>query len=143
MADLGQASGELGEQESMILKQMLKAKDLEVVNVMTPRTVIFSVSQAMTTQEFVQHHAHPVFSDSIYASQLNDIVGYVFRNDILIAEEKHPDKPLQSLKIDLLVLPEPSNILNAFKKMCQRKLHIALVVNEYGTGSFTHHGRFN
>tara|TARA_B100001094_G_C18194708_1_gene809876 strand:- start:6551 stop:7702 length:1152 start_codon:yes stop_codon:yes gene_type:complete len=133
MADLGHASGELGEQESQILKQMLKATDLSVSAIMTPRTVIFSAPQGLTMQEFSQRYSNNPFSRiPVFDTKMSDIIGYVFRNEILITEKKTPYATLESIKTEILVFPETAKILTAFKKMCQRKIHIALVVNEYG-----------
>ena len=93
MAEIGEKSGELGQQESSILQQMLKAKAMPVTSVMTPRTVVFSVSEHLTTEDFVEEYAKNTFSKVlIYQKNTYDIVGYLHRNDILLEEKNTPIK---------------------------------------------------
>jgi CBS domain containing-hemolysin-like protein len=134
MAALGRASGELEEQESTMLAQMLKVKNMQVQSVMTPRTVMFTVDETMTCDQFVTKYAQTPFSRVlIYRDKVDNIIGYVFRNEILIAEKKSPEVSLATLKKPLTVLPETATILNSLKILMQQKVQIALVVNEYGS----------
>lgn len=52
MAKMGRESGELDEQESKILTQMLSVKEMPVTAIMTPRTVMFSLPSSMTQEAF-------------------------------------------------------------------------------------------
>ena len=48
MAELGIASGELASTESRIIKSLLQFRDLKVTDIMTPRTVLFTLPAEMT-----------------------------------------------------------------------------------------------
>ena len=134
MADIGHASGELAEQESSILKQMLKARDLRVSAIMTPRTVMFSVADDMTLHDFVsQYRDNPFSRIPIYQERQDEIIGYVFRNDILVQEKHAPEATLHSLKKDLIAVLEQASLLSTVKLLMHKKVQIALVVNEYGS----------
>ena len=135
MAKIGHESGELDEQESKILTQMLKVRDMPVTAIMTPRTVMFSLPMALTQQEFAQRYAEKPFTRiPIYDADHDDIIGYVNRTDILLAERHTPDATIGALKRNLLAVPESAKILPLFERMIKRNTQIAMVVDEYGSG---------
>jgi len=135
MAKIGHESGELDEQESLILTQMLSVKEMPVSAIMTPRTVIFSLSGSLSLEEFALKHKGTPFSRiPIYDKDPDDITGYINRNDILLAERKTPQAPIGELKRNLVVVPETAKILPLFQLLIKRNTKIAIVVNEYGTG---------
>ena len=135
MAKIGHESGELDEQESKILTQMLKVRDMPVTAIMTPRTVMFSLPMALTQQEFAQLYAEKPFTRiPIYDADHDDIIGYVNRTDILLAERHTPDATIGALKRNLLAVPESAKILPLFERMIKRNTQIAMVVDEYGSG---------
>jgi len=134
MAKMGHESGELDEQESRILTQMLSVKEMPVTAIMTPRTVMFTLSGALSQEEFALKHTGSPFSRiPIYDQDPDDVIGYINRNDILLAERKTPQAPISKLKHNLVVVPETAKILPLFQLLIKRNAKIAIVVNEYGT----------
>ncbi|RTR38461.1 HlyC/CorC family transporter [Shewanella canadensis] len=135
MAKIGHESGELDEQESLILTQMLSVKEMPVTAIMTPRTVMFSLSGALSQEEFaIKHKGTPFSRIPIYDKEPDDVIGYINRNDIMLAERKTPQAPISELKRNLVVVPETAKILPLFQLLIKRNTKIAIVVNEYGTG---------
>ncbi|MBW8186228.1 CNNM domain-containing protein [Shewanella nanhaiensis] len=135
MAKIGQESGELDEQESKILTQMLSVKEMPVSAIMTPRTVMFSLPSSMTQEEFAKKHKTSPFSRiPIFNDDPDDVIGYINRNDILLSERKTPQASIGELKRNLVVIPETAKILPLFQLLIKRNTKIAMVVNEYGTG---------
>ncbi|USD36903.1 MULTISPECIES: CNNM domain-containing protein [Ferrimonas] len=134
MADVGHQSGELDEKESSIMKQLLNARNVPVTAVMTPRTVIHSASQHTTLHEFVSSEGGMHFTRiPVHDEDRDDIVGYVHRAEVLLAEKSSPDKPLRSLKKPILVLPEGTKLMAVFEQLLKRHTQIAIVVDEYGS----------
>ncbi|WP_394200616.1 CNNM domain-containing protein [Shewanella waksmanii] len=135
MAKIGQESGELDEQESQILTQMLSVKEMPVTAIMTPRTVMFSLPSDMTQEEFATlHKAKPFTRIPIYHNEPDDIIGFINRNDILLAERQTPQSRILDLKRSLIVVPETAKILPLFELMIKRNTKMAMVVDEYGSG---------
>ncbi|MCL2915438.1 hemolysin family protein [Shewanella corallii] len=134
MARIGHESGELDEQESKILTQMLTVRDMPVTAIMTPRTVMFSLPVSLTQHEFVEKYMNKPFTRiPVYAKDHDDIIGYVNRTDILLAERDTPEATLNPLKKSLLAVPETAKILPLFELMIKRNTQIAMVVDEYGS----------
>lgn len=134
MAKIGHESGELDEQESKILTQMLSVKEMPVTAIMTPRTVMFSLDGHMTQQDFAKRHQKSPFTRiPIYEDDRDNIIGYINRNAILLSERNTPDAPISALKRNLLIVPETAKILPLFELMIKRSTKIAMVVDEYGS----------
>jgi CBS domain containing-hemolysin-like protein len=113
---------------------MLKAREVPVTAVMTPRTVLFSLNQDTTVSEFAQQYMlNPFARIPIYQDKSDDIVGYVLRNDILVSEKVKPHKTLKKLKKQILAIPETVKLLALFDLLMKKNMQLALVVDEYGS----------
>ncbi|MCL1050416.1 CNNM domain-containing protein [Shewanella abyssi] len=135
MAEIGRISGELDEQESKILTQMLSVKEMPVTTIMTPRTVMFKLPITLTQGDFAaKFMAKPFTRIPVYQDEPDNIIGYINRNDVLLAERTTPKESIAVLKKNLLVIPETAKILPLFELMIKRNTKIAMVVDEYGSG---------
>ncbi|WOX04441.1 hemolysin family protein [Microbulbifer pacificus] len=136
MAELGEAEGQLERHESSILHNLFfTLRDHTVREVMTPRTVVFSLSQDMTLEDAYEAVENSRFSRiPIYEHDDTDlVVGFVLKQDLLQAYCRgERDSQLRVLRRDLLMLPETAAIYQAFHKMLARRVQISAVVDEYG-----------
>ncbi|TLM77377.1 hemolysin family protein [Microbulbifer harenosus] len=136
MAELGEAEGQLDRQESSILRNLFfTLRDHTVREVMTPRTVVFSLSQDITVADAYEAVENSRFSRiPVYEHDDPDlVVGFVLKQDLLQAFCRgERDGQLRELRRDLLMLPETAAIYQAFHKMLARRVQIAAVVDEYG-----------
>ncbi|AQQ66623.1 hemolysin [Microbulbifer agarilyticus] len=137
MAEIGEAEGQLERQESSILHNLFfTLRDHTVREVMTPRTVVFSLSQDMTVAEAYEQVEKSRFSRiPVYEQDDADfVVGFVLKQDLLLAYARDEgDTPLRSLRRDLLMVPETAAIYQVFHKMLSRRVQISAVVDEYGS----------
>lgn len=134
MADVSAREGQLDEQESSILKNLLLLRDTRVMDVMTPRTVIFSLSEKLHVEEFFWKYEATRFSRiPIYADDPEQLNGFVLRSDLLLAQARgNTDTPLSTYRRDMPAIPETGNLQQAFDRFLRDRLQIMLVVNEYG-----------
>ncbi len=134
MAELSASEGELGERESEVMQNLLALRQTTVAEVMTPRTVVFSVPETTTVEEFYHLQQHQRFSRiPIYQDEPDNITGFVLRYDLLLAQTRgNQDNPLSTYRRPLPALPETQNLARAFRIMQAQRAHMALVVDEYG-----------
>ncbi|MGL6160016.1 CNNM domain-containing protein [Microbulbifer sp.] len=136
MAELGEAEGQLERRESNILHNLFfTLRDHSVREVMTPRTVVFSLSQDATVEESYEEVEKSRFSRiPVYERQDPDcVVGFVLKQDLLLAYARgNQAEKLAEYRRDMLMLPETANIYHAFQKMLARRVQISAVVDEYG-----------
>ena len=135
MAEIGAKEGLLEARELTIVTNLMRLHRLSVRDILTPRPVIFSVSEKRTVGEFFEAHADKPFSRiPIYDGESDNITGYVLRSDLLIAQAKDQfDRTLSEFQRDFLVFPGMLTASILFDRLLHEKSHIALVVDEYGT----------
>jgi len=135
MVEIGKEEGLFNAEEHKIFTNLMKIRNICVRSIMTPRTVIFSVSEHMSAQDFFKSYADKPFSRiPIFKNNHDDIVGYVLKVDILKAQaQDEHDRKLAEFKRDFIVLSDKATTFEAYNRLIIEKSHIALVVDEYGT----------
>jgi CBS domain containing-hemolysin-like protein len=135
MVEIGREEGLLNQEEHQIFINLIRLRKIIVRSIMTPRTVIFSLSQDMTVDEFFKTHADKPFSRiPVYNHNQDDIVGYILKVDVLTAQagDDHVRK-LADFKRDFLTFSDKITAFEAYTQLVYEKSHIALIVDEYGT----------
>ncbi len=134
MAEISAREGELAQKESKIFKNLLSLRETHVKDVMTPRTVVFSLPETMRVDEFFHKHNDIRFSRiPIYNCEPNQITGFVLRSDLLLAQARGTtDKILKNYSRPLPVALDLMSLSQAFDEILRLRAHIMLVVNEYG-----------
>ncbi len=142
MAEIGNEQGVIAENESKLLKNILRYDAIRVVDVMTPRTVVVAADETTTVNEF--HSLHPDLRFSripVYNQSVDQITGYVLKDDLLATLVKQLEStdsdsgnpiPMGDLKREILVIPDNKVITSLFDLFIEQREHIALVVDEYG-----------
>jgi CBS domain containing-hemolysin-like protein len=128
-------------QQDLILRAA-RFDTLRVADVMRPRAEIVAIEGSATLGE-----AARVFSDSqhsrlpIYSDTLDDPQGFVHVRDVLAllapdetgeARAKFSDRSLTKIRRDILYVPQSMTLAPLFLKMQSSRIHLALVVDEYG-----------
>ncbi len=135
MAELSEDEGAIDSQEGDIIENLMKLDNISAEEVMTPRSVMFALSQRDTVGEVVDKYSPLVFSRiPIYENSLDQIIGFVHRYDLV--NKQAEDK----FDVEMLSLMEPvhsvgdkdsvSDILDQFVK---RRQQIFIVSDEFGT----------
>ncbi|WP_193162234.1 CNNM domain-containing protein [Microbulbifer hainanensis] len=137
MAELGAAEGQLERRESNILRNLFfTLRDHSVREVMTPRTVVYSLSQDATVAETYEDVEKSRFSRiPVYERGDPDcVVGFVLKQDLLLSFARgNSQGKLAEFRRDMLMLPETATIYQAFQKMLARRVQISAIVDEYGS----------
>lgn len=134
LASLGTEEGVFDEMESKTIINLIQLKDIKAKDIMTPRTVIVAAKESLPAKEFFQSQEFLQFSRiPIYQENLDQITGYILKQDILehLLAEPH-DVSLFSKKRAIVTCYENISIPKVFEKLLVKKEHIALVINEYG-----------
>jgi CBS domain containing-hemolysin-like protein len=135
MAEISSQDGQLVEQESDFLKNLMMLREMQVKDAMTPRTVIFSLSQQLTVEEFFHKYDKVSFSRiPVFKGNREDITGYVFRSDLLLAQARgNGHSLLANYRHDLPALLPTMPLIHVLNKMLKQRVHLILAVNEYGS----------
>lgn len=134
MANLGSEEGELAEDESSIIRNLLRFRNAKVSDVLTPRSVIFKVHKDMTVEEYLEKHGSEPFSRILVTDKdEDDLTSYVLKNDIMLALHRlEPDFRIAKLSKPIYTVPETIALPRLFSTFLEKHLHICLVIDEYG-----------
>ena len=135
MAELSASEGVLAEQEMHILQNLLRLRETRVTDAMTPRTVIFSLSEDLTVEEFFWKYEDQRFSRiPLYTSNEGELNGFVLRSDLLLAQARgNTDTRLATYRRAMPALPATTSLSRAFDEFLGQRAHIMVIVNEYGS----------
>ena len=134
MADSLEEEGILEENEAELLRSAIDLNDIEAFEIMTPRVDVFAIdveddiNELIKDKEIFKHSRIPVYKETI-----DDIVGILPIKSLakkLLAGEKVTD--ILPMCYKPLVVPRNHQILDVLKEFKERKIHIAVVIDEYG-----------
>jgi len=132
---LGEASGAMRRREYNIASNLIALSSIRVSDILTPRTVVFSLPEDMTVREARDKHAPIRFGRiPLYSSdQREEITGYVPRHVIHVQRHEANDaRPLKDFAKPIPVMPETAAAIDALEMLLLKKQHIAIAVDEYG-----------
>jgi CBS domain containing-hemolysin-like protein len=127
--------GQLAHQEANILQNLLATEQLKIKDVMTHRTVTFSVPQDLSVEAFYHKHGNIEFS-RIPVYEHGDperITGYVLKTDVLLAMIRGNQRnPLSVYRKSMVTLLSSMPITSAFHPLHSKRGNMLLIVDEYG-----------
>ena len=134
LVDAGSAQGEVDARERRLIHRVFEFSDKNVGQVMTPRERIFGLSYDLPMQRLVKELAQRGFSRvPIYQKSLDNVRGIVNAKDLMrAATAQQPLKPLAELLHEPLFVPRTTPVKRLFLTFKQKKVHMAIVVSEYG-----------
>ncbi len=133
IADIGYKEGQLREQESRIIKNLFLLRRLRADDIMTPRTVMFSLPAATTVGEAVEIREVRFSRIPIFDENPDHVIGFVMKGDIYLeASRGNHSNALVSLRRDLPVVPETVELIHVFERFLSQRQQAALVVDEHG-----------
>jgi len=139
MVNEGHEQGVLLASEAEMITNIFEFGDKEASDIMTHRKNIVAVDAEWTlkeTVEFILQENNSRFP--IYQEDIDNIIGILHLKDVMIYYQQHLRHKEQKIKdIPELVreahfIPETRNINSLFKEMQSKKIHMAIVVDEYG-----------
>ncbi len=136
IARLSRKAGAIEKNQEEVITNILSLNEKTVRQVMTPRTVMFSLDQDMTLQDAARlkekwrtHSRVPVYNKTP-----EEVVGIVLSYEVLMAAaENKNDLKLKDMMQPANFVPETAPLNNVFIKFFEKHQHLFIVVDEYGT----------
>lgn len=134
-----ETAGRLTEQEQAMLLNILSFGGLRVEDVMVPRADVVAVEQDESLEEILHTLAEAGHSRvPVYRESLDDPVGMFHIKDLLpivlkqLSGAQSVDSWLSRERRPVLFVPPSMAVLDLFLKMQATRIHMALVIDEYG-----------
>lgn len=127
--------GELDKEEGSMLLSILTLDELQVQDIMTPRTDIICAPDANSISEVARlivstgHSRIPIFSGNH-----DNIIGIVHAKDLLehMLNPAEHDIPAEKIMRKPYFVPETKNVLTLLQEFRTLKFHLAVILDEYG-----------
>ncbi len=133
----GELEGHLDETERDMLEAVVEFRSTLVESVMTPRTEIDALEYTddlQKVQEFVDEHGHSRVP--VYEENLDHIRGVLYAKDLLrwITQHGGNGQPfvLEDIYREPTFVPETKTIRELLAQLLAEKVHIAVILDEYG-----------
>jgi magnesium and cobalt exporter, CNNM family len=135
IVERGGEQGVLEAEEEQMINAVIELGDRRVHEVMIPRVAMAALPDDGTLEEAIDlvvevgHSRIPVFHDTI-----DEIVGILYAKDLLpyLKPSAGPRPALRKLLRSPVLVPESMTVDDLLHEFQRRKVHIAIVLDEYG-----------
>src|SRR5579884_955745 len=130
---MGEQQGVVEQEERQMMMGVLEMTDKAVREIMVPRVDVVAVEDDKTVAEVI-----PVIVESghsripVYEETMDNVVGVVYAKDLLRNHEQAAARPVKGMVREAYFTPESKKVGELLHDMQVRKVHIAIVVDEYG-----------
>ncbi len=120
--------------ELELLKSIVKFSDVTVKQVMQPRTKVVAIDFCLGFHELLDQVRDAGFSRlPVYQDDLDTVMGILYVKDLVQHLDKPDDFEWQTLiRTNVLLAPESKRGAELLQEFKQQKVHMAVVVDEYG-----------
>ncbi|MHA2620756.1 MAG: hemolysin family protein [bacterium JZ-2024 1] len=136
VAYLAHLGGSLQEPERKMIEGVFELQGLLVSDIMVPRVDIKALPATATVADAIALITRTGHSRiPIYEGSLDSIVGILYAKDILQHTASHPEvlqSPVRALTKEPYFVPETQEAGELFKDLRGRRIHLAVVVDEFG-----------
>lgn len=134
LINVGEGESIIEEGEKQMIASIFELGETVVREIMSPRIDIVSLSVDTTLPSALDviiqagHSRIPVFEENV-----DRIVGFLYAKDLLKCyRDNQPDVKIRSMLRPAYFVPESKKVDELFHEMQTRRVHIAIVVDEYG-----------
>jgi gliding motility-associated protein GldE len=121
------------EEEKKILKGIVKFGDIEVNEIMRIQMDVVAVDESTGFRELIRIVTSSGYSRiPVYQDSFDNVTGILYVKDLLPHLDKTDEFNWRSLIRSALFVPENKPINDLLKEFQHKKIHMAIVVDEYG-----------
>ena len=133
MVDIGSESGAIEQDERNMIENIFEFNNMTAADVMVHRIDVISIHVDDTREEILKAIKESGLSRfPVYDSDIDDVIGILNTRDFLLnAQSSHP-KTVRELLRSAYLVPETVPADTLFSNMQKQKIHLAVVVDEYG-----------
>jgi len=133
MAEVGHESGAIEEEEKELIHSIFEFGDTTVRNILTPRPDMIVVEVNYTLQaamDLVMKHGFSRIP--VYENDPDNIAGVLYAKDLFKALRTGQNLTLREVMREAYFVPETMRVPDLLREMQKRRVHMAIVVDEYG-----------
>jgi len=129
----GHEAGTFTESESEYIKNIFDFTHTPVREVMVPRTRMAAIDLEASHDVIVRFIVENQYSRyPVYRGDIEQVEGFIHAKDFLGRMVTEPDFDMESIVRGALFVPEGKKVNDLLKEMQRNRVHMAMVVDEYG-----------
>ncbi len=134
LLDVSEREGVVEAAERKMIDNIFDFSTMTVKEIMIPRTDMFCFALDDTFEEIVEKCKTELYARvPVYQDSLDNIIGMVYVKDLLPSiRGAHKDFHLNNFLREAYFIPEVKKLQELLKDFQEKKIHIAIVVDEYG-----------
>lgn len=134
MIDVGEKEGIFKDEEGDLLHSIVEFSDTIAREVMTPRIDLISIEISQSVEDLVSLVVETGYSKiPTYESRIDEITGILYAKDLLkVWNTDHGKIELSHFMRPAYFIPETKKVKNLLREFQKEKMHMAIVVDEYG-----------
>ncbi len=133
LVEVGEEEGALESDEREMIDSIFEFRDTQVKEIMIPRTDMVCIRSDATLAELVEliktmgHTRIPIYVDKV-----DNIIGILHAKDLIPYLKQKKEISLQQLARPVIFVPEYKMINDLLREFQRKRVHMAIVVDEYG-----------
>lgn len=135
LIDLSEESGTIENEEKEMISSIMDFGDTSVKEIMVPRIDMVTVKHDASLDDLIETAKDSHFSRiPVYKERIDDIIGVIYVKDLISYINREADETVSiaSLLHEGHYVPEQKKIQDLLKEFQTQKMHMAIVVDEYG-----------
>jgi len=133
MVEEGHEQGVIEESEAEMISNIFEFGDKDARDIMTSRQKIIGVENTITVEEALRFALDNIFSRyPVYEEDIDNIIGVIHLKELISAYLDNPASSVKDVMEDPIFIHPTFNISKLLQKMQNEKIHMAIVVDEYG-----------
>ena len=132
MLDAGADEGTLKEDDIEYIKNVFKLERRTAADIMTPRSALVAVPKDISDEKLTEIIESEGYSRiPVYEDNVDKIIGVLRVKDYLL-NRHDPDFKIEDMLLEPEFVPETVHLDALFKDMQNKRIHMVIVLNEYG-----------
>ncbi len=134
MAEMGEDEGSIDEHESDIIDNLFRLKEMNVDEILTPRSVIFALEDNQTVGQVMDEHEDINFSRiPIFHENIDEIIGIVYKDTLLeTMADDYFEKTMAEIADPVDWVYEEQTVEAVLNKFTKTRSHMFIVKDEFG-----------
>ena len=134
MAQMGEDDGSIDEHESDIIENLFRLKEIQVEDILTPRSVIYAFEDKKTAGNIKDSNDDIIFSRiPVFHENIDNIIGMVYKDTVLeTMADDYFEKTMADIVEPVESVYETESVESVLNKFTKNRSHMFIVKDEFG-----------
>ena len=134
MAEMGEDEGSIDEHESDIIENLFRLKEIQIEDILTPRSVIYAFEDIQTVGKIMDSNEDIIFSRiPVFHENIDNVIGMVYKDTVLeTMADDFFEKTMADLVEPVETVYEKESVESVLNKFTKNRSHMFIVKDEFG-----------